>query len=105
MIYEVKVSKRAEEDLKSIFQYIAFKLHAPQNAQGQLERLEKSIISLEQMPERFRKYGKEPWQARGLRAMAVDHYIVFYILDSEKQAVTVMRVMYSSRDVDKQLEK
>ena len=80
MIYKVETSLQAEEDLRGIFEYIAFELLSPENAGRQLERLEKQILSLNEMPERFSKYGKEPWHSRGLRFVAVDNYIVFYIL-------------------------
>lgn len=61
MIFEIKVSEQADVDLRSIFEYISYELQAPENAIGQLDRLEKSIMSLDQMPERFRPYKKEPW--------------------------------------------
>ncbi len=53
MSYDVRISAQAEEDLRGIFSYIAYDLLSPQNALGQLERLEKSIYSLDEMPERF----------------------------------------------------
>lgn len=55
------------------------------------------------MPERFPRYGKEPWYSRGLRFVEVDNYIVFYIPDIKKQIVTVLRVMYSGRNIEEQL--
>lgn len=36
--------------------------------------------------------------------MPVDNYLVFYILDKDTGIVTVIRVMYASRDVDSQLK-
>lgn len=103
MIYSVKISAQAEEDLKGIFEYIAFDLMSLQNANAQLGRLESDILKLKQMPERFRLYEKEPWLSRGLRVMPVDNYLVFYIPDKKTQTVTVIRVMYGSRDTEKQL--
>ena len=76
---------------------------SPENAEKQLERLERQILRLDEMPERFPRYGKEPWHSRGLRFVAVDNYIVFYIPDTEKQVVTVLRVMYSGRNIEEQL--
>lgn len=103
MIYSVKISAQAEEDLKRIFEYIAFDLMSLQNANAQLGRLESNILKLKEMPERFKAYDKEPWKTRGLRIMPVDNYLVFYIPDKETQTVTVIRVMYGGRDTDKQL--
>ena len=103
MIFNVVTSIQAEEDLREIFEYIAFELLSPENAEKQLERLERQILSLDEMPERFPRYGKEPWHSRGLRFAAVDNYIVFYIPDIEEQVVTVLRVMYSGRSIEEQL--
>ena len=101
MIYEVELSEQADSDLRGIFEYIAFELQSPENASGQLDRLEEQILSLDTMPERYRKY--EPWKSRGLRVLPVDNYVVLYIPDSDKKVVTILRVMYAGRDIDNQL--
>ena len=103
MIYEVEVSEQADSDLRGIFEYIAFELRSPENASGQLDRLEEQILSLDTMPERYRKYEKEPWISRGLHVLPVDNYVVLYISDSNKKVVTILRVMYAGRDIDNQL--
>ena len=103
MIYEVEVSQQADSDLRGIFEYIAFELQSPENASRQLDHLEEQILSLDTMPERYRKYEKEPWKSRGLRVLPVDNYVVLYISDSNKKVVTILRVMYTRRDIDHQL--
>lgn len=105
MIFEIDISDQAETDLRGIYEYIAFELQSPENAGGQLTRLEESIMGLDQMPERFRKYENEPWHSRGLRTMPVDNYCVLYIPDDEKAVVTIIRVMYGGRDMETQLKK
>ena len=79
MKYEVVVTARAAADLRAVFEYMAYELLAGENAVKQLDRLEKAILSLDEMPERFRLYDKEPWNKRNLRIMPVDNYLVFYI--------------------------
>jgi toxin ParE1/3/4 len=104
MTFEIEISAQAEHDLRDIYEYIAYELQSPENAKGQMDRLEESILGLDQMPERFRAYEKEPWYSRGLRIMPVDHYCVFYIPDREKAVVTILRVMYGGRDMETQLK-
>ncbi len=104
MIYEVTITEQANADLRKIYEYIAFELLSPENAAGQLDRLEENIIELEQFPEKYRVYDKEPWHSRGMRVMPVDNYLVFYILDKDAGLVTVIRVIYEGRDVDTQLK-
>ncbi|MGN0450770.1 MAG: type II toxin-antitoxin system RelE/ParE family toxin [Acutalibacteraceae bacterium] len=103
MIYSVKISKQAENDLRSIYEYIAFELQSLQNAQGQISRLESNILKLKEMPERFSVFEKEPWKSRNLRVMPVDNYLVFYIPDKLTKTVNIIRVMYGGRDTEKQL--
>lgn len=103
MTYEIRMTPQAKDDLRGIFEYIAIDLQSPQNAAGQLDRLEESINSLDHMPERFCVYDKEPWRGRNLRIMPVDNYLVFYIPNHDENVVTVIRVMYGGQDVDRQL--
>lgn len=105
MNYHVEISDTADKDLREIYNYIVYELCSQQNAKGQLDRLEEAILSLEQFPARFVKYTKEPWYSRGLHVMTVDNYIVLYIICEETSVVTIIRVMYGGRDIEKALEK
>lgn len=102
--FNIQVSKQAENDLIGIYEYIAFELQSLKSAKEQLDRLEKGILSLEQMPERYRVYEKEPWSSRNLRVMIIDNFVVLYIPDEQKNIVTVVRVMYGGRNIEKQLK-
>ena len=104
MKYEVFTTEQAAADLRAIFEYIAYELLAGENAIKQLDRLEEAILSLDEMPERYQLYDKEPWRGRNLRIMPVDNYLVFYIPQNEEKVVTVIRVMYGRRDIDAQLK-
>lgn len=103
MSYSVKITAEADNDLRSIYEYIAFELKSSENAIRQLDRLEQSILKLNEMPERYKLYENEPWKSKGLRMMPVDNFIVFYIPDNKKNTVTVIRVMYGGRNIEKQL--
>ena len=103
MSYEVLLAPEAMRDLREIYRYIALDLQSAQNAAAQLDRLERRIHALGELPERYRVYDREPWRSRNLRVMPVDSYLVFYIPDSRAQTVNVLRVMYGRRDVDVQL--
>jgi len=105
MTYKVNITRQAEEDIRGVFEYIAYDLKSVQNALRQLDRIESEILSLDQMPERYRAYEKEPWHSRGLRIMPVDNYLIFYITDHDTKAVHIIRVMYGGRDIDAQLKK
>ena len=103
MIFDVKLSEQADRDLREIYDYITFELQSQENADAQLNRIEKMILSLEEMPERFRQYDKEPWRSRGLRIVPVVNYLVAYILELVTRRVTIIRVLYGKRNIDEAL--
>ena len=103
MKYTIFIAKKAEEDLGKIFEYLAYKVMAGENAVRQLNRIQTAIESLDEMPLRNRVYDKEPWKTRNLRIMPVDNYLVFYIPDKLTKTVNILRVMYGGRDTEKQL--
>ncbi|MEG6616503.1 type II toxin-antitoxin system RelE/ParE family toxin [Peptococcaceae bacterium 1198_IL3148] len=104
MKYKINLTEQADADLRNIYEYIAFTLLEPDIAAGQLERIEKGILGLVEMPERFCMFKKEPWFSRGFRQMPVDNFIVFYIPKTVNNTVNVIRVMYGERDIDDQFK-
>lgn len=74
-MYEVVISDPAERDLYGIFEYIAFHLQSVENAVGQVERLEMQIASLDRMPERYRRYEREPLTISGSHECAIKMHI------------------------------
>ena len=60
MIYNILYSFRARQDLRDIYEYIAYELLEPGIASRQVNRIMKAVRSLEQMPMRCRCYEDEP---------------------------------------------
>ncbi len=52
-IYEVKITKQAQEQLKEIFGYILYELLAHAASNTLLDKMEDSIMKLSNFPERF----------------------------------------------------
>ena len=103
MIFDVSYSAEARQDLRDIYEYIAYELLVPETAARQAERIMKAARSLEQIPMRYRLYEGEPWHSQGLRVLPVDNYLVFYLPDETNATVSIIRIMYGGRDSDKQL--
>lgn len=103
MSWNVVYSAGARQDLRDIYEYIAYELLVPETASRQTNRIMKQIRSLEEMPMRHRLYGDEPWHSQGLRICQVDHYLVFYLPSEADHTVTVVRIMYGRRDINRQL--
>lgn len=97
MIYSVNISSQADKDIRAIYEYIALTLMSPENANAQLSRLEDRINKLDNLPKRFPKYKNE------IRFMPVDNYLVFYTVDDVSKNVSILRVMYGKRNIEKTL--
>lgn len=104
MKFQVEISEKADRDLRNIFLYIALDLCTPKTAEKQIKRLWTAMRSLDELPERYRRYTDEPWRSRGMRVLPIDHYVVLYIPDLEKKIVRIVRVIYRGRDINEQLK-
>jgi toxin ParE1/3/4 len=101
--YKVEITDEALADMEQLYSYIANVLLSPQNAMGQYNRIAAGILSLSQMPERFRILDSEFGRSMGLRRMLVDRYSIFYVVEQERVVVTA--VLYSASDLDARLKR
>ncbi len=104
MSWNIVYTAKAKQDLRDIYEYIAYDLLVPDTAAGQIQRIMKKIRTLNEMPMRFRVYEGEPWRSAGLRFFPVDHYLVFYLPDETGNTVNIVRIMYGGRDIRRQLD-
>ncbi len=98
--YSIVYSPKAKEDLEEIYSYIAFTLMVPGTAKSQVDRIRKTIRSLDFMPLRNPAVDWEPWQNVGIRKIPVDNFVVFYTVDESSLTVTVIRIVYGGRDIE-----
>lgn len=103
MIYKVYYSEKAENDLHSIFQYIAYSLSAPIAAKKQTYDIMEEISRLDENPLRYPLYKREPWRGKGLRFFSINNYVVFYLPEEDSNRVVIVRIMFGGRNIDKQL--
>ena len=98
--YKVSYSADALDDLREIYAYIANELLVPETAAAQVGRIRKEIRSLNFMPARYALVEWEPWNFMKMHRLPVDNFIVYYLINDEKMAVTVVRVFYAGRDIE-----
>ncbi len=103
MSWKIQYSNQARQDLQAIYAYIAFELIVPETAAKQVNRIIKAIRTLDNMPERFKVYEKEPWQSQNLRYFPIDKYLIFYLTNKETDTVNIVRIIYGGRDLNSQL--
>ena len=96
---KVTITKNAEKDMMSIYEYILNDLKSPQTALKYFNQLASSINSLNLFPERcpivkeFIKLGIR------IRRLNVNNYAVFY--KYENNAVTILGVFHASSNLEK----
>ncbi len=81
MKWIVQYTETAQDDLRGIYEYIAFNLFVPNAARKQLRDIIKTIEELDTNPQGFPIYNKEPLRSKGIRFVTVNNYIVFYYAD------------------------
>lgn len=103
MSFRIQFTSGARQDLRDIFEYIAFELLVPDIAKAQTKRIIDEIRTLDVFPMRYPLYEDEPWHSIGLRFFPIDNYLIFYRTDEEKEIVSIVRIMYGGRDISRQL--
>lgn len=56
MSWKINYSEQALEDLKAVYEYIAFELLVPETARSQVKRIMESINKLDEMPMMYKGY-------------------------------------------------
>ena len=103
MRWNVSYAQKALNDLRGIYEYIAYNLFVPTTAKKQVRAIMEEISKLDENPLRFPIYRNEPLKSKGLRSFRVNNYMVFYMPDEAKRTVTIVRIMYGGRNTDKEL--
>ena len=103
-IYDVKITKQAKEQMVQIVDYISKELFAPDAAFNLLDKLENSIMTLSEFPERYQLIDEEPWRSEGVRKIVVNNFFVYYWINIPDKKVQVTAIIYSKRNQLKQLK-
>ena len=83
------------------FNYIIYRLKAPQAASDLLNELDISIMRLQEFPFSCREYQPSSHINRNYRVLSVKNYVVFYIVNEKEKTVEVQRVLYAKSDIDR----
>ncbi len=98
--WEIIYTDQANEDLRGIYQYIAFELLEEQIAEKTYNNIMDTIDKLPPFPFAFQKYEKEPWFSMGVRKIPIQSYLCFYLPNEEKMTINILRILYGSRDIE-----
>ena len=94
MKYLIHITSTAEHDIMRAADYIEYVLKNPDAADNLLDKATEEINSLTDFPEKFRLVDDPVLASWGIRYIAVNNYLAFYTIDTEKQMVIVVRFLY-----------
>ena len=97
--YKVKVNPRAIHELDHIYEYIANEKLAPENAKGQVDRIKKSILSLDTFPQSHQERDEGRYAKKGYRQLLIDNYIAIFRIDEPSKTVYVITIQYQGRNL------
>ena len=97
--YKVKVNPRAIHELDHIYEYIANEKLAPENAKGQIDRIKKSILSLDTFPQSHQERDEGRYAKKGYRQLLIVHYIAIFRIDEPCKTVYVVTIQYQGRNL------
>ena len=97
-MYQVQITKRAEQDLQEALDYISSTLHNPAAALHLLDETEKQLQSLSDYPERNPLVRDAILAANGIRIQLIENYIAFYFIQEQTHTVSIVRFLHSKRN-------
>lgn len=100
-MYKIIYLPIAKSDLEEIIHYITYELKnsvAAINLIKEFEKEEKNILTF--------PYGVSEYQAiktleHKYRKVRIKNYFMFYFIDEESKIITISRVLYQKRNIDK----
>ena len=93
--YQIRYLPIAEKDLKEILSYI--QNDNPNAALNLLNEIDKSISQLKSFPHKGKTPEDDYLQSKGYRMLVIKTYIVFYVVDENKNEVEIRRILHGKR--------
>ena len=101
--YEIVLTDTAKEELKEIYEYISKQLYEEKAAIRLMNKIEHSILILEENPYCCKEVHIKPHNDV-YRKLVMDNYIALYDIDENKKKVIIYRIVYGKMDYLKIIE-
>ena len=97
-MYSLIPSQLFDIDVDSVYQYITENLEAPMAAENLMRELKLKLNYLKENPF-ARPLVHDKFLANiGFRPIKVKNYVIYYIVDKDKNVVNLIRFLYNKRD-------
>ncbi|MBE5846093.1 MAG: type II toxin-antitoxin system RelE/ParE family toxin [Lachnospiraceae bacterium] len=88
------LTETAEADVDEAFAYISIDLSNPEAASDFADELEGKLEELCKAPRTGRPVENDYLKRSDVRRILVGNYVAYYLVDEEKKAIIVLRVVY-----------
>lgn len=95
--YEIILTDIANNELEKIYQYIADTLKEPTAAKKLMEKIENSILRLEDFPYSCVDVHIKPHN-KIYKKLVIEKYIVLYRVEETNKQVVIFHIYYAKRD-------
>ena len=95
-----RLTEKTDADLDDIVGYIAVELANPKAASDFVDKLQSAIEEARSFPESCSLVVNEYLPATENRKKLVGSYVLYYLPDSEKKTIFVLRIVYGRRNMD-----
>ena len=100
-----RLTKRAESDLDGIVSHLAVELANPQDASDFVDKLQDNIEEIRAFPESGSRVDNEFLQVENIRKKLIGTYIMYYLPDTGKKIIHILRITYSKQNITEILKK
>lgn len=98
MGYKLVITKDAHEDIHEIIGYIVNGLKNTQAAADLMADMEASYGKVVQNPYIYSLCNNKQLEILGYRKIVIKNYLILYRIDTQKEAVYIVRVVYGRRN-------
>ncbi len=96
--YRYILTENANADVEEILEYIATELANPDAATAFVDAMDEKLETVCQAPKMGRAVENQYYKRTDIRRILVKNYIVYYLIDEDKNLIVVLRVIFEKRD-------
>jgi len=96
--YRILISKKAENDINNIIDYIVFELKNKNAAINLNIKFKEVILLLKEMPQRHPLVQENYLYKQGYRKIIVENFIIFYLISEVNNTVNIIRILSNRRN-------
>lgn len=102
--YSYRFTKKAEQDLDEILNYISVDLVNPAAAQNLGRKIFEKIDMIRMFSDSGTPVDNEFLADKTVRKLSVDNYVIYYKTYYEEKVISIIRIVYGKRNLDEILK-